>query len=337
VIEGVDYSASRPSPTGLVNVGKLFVGRYVGAGYGEKLLQAPEAQEISNAGLRIVSLVEGAADGALSGRNMGIQHAEQARQWHTDRGFPWPVPCYFAVDFDVQAVQWDTVRQYFQGAASVIGLPFVGIYGGLNAMLWAKTADVARWFMQTYAWSGGIWANGVHIEQYRNDVSLVGGTVDLCRAPTESYGGWSMTTLAPEAQQIDDIASLTDASFNMQTAIRYGRFTGLPAPVVIAMNAMAADITAIKAGLSKPIVTGTGAAGEVDLTPVLAAIDALASKVDAAAQAPAVDAVAVAAALAANPGLVAQLGAAVAAQLAVIDGEITLTGTLAGRVKPPAG
>jgi hypothetical protein len=336
VIEGVDYSVDRPSATGLVAVGKQFAGRYVGAGFGNKLLQKPEAQELSNAGLRIVSLVEGASDGALSGRNMGIQHAEQARQWHADREFPWPVPCYFAVDFDVQAAQWDTVRQYFQGAASVIGLPYVGIYGGLNAMKWAKTDDVARWFMQTYAWSGGIWANGVHIEQYRNDVSLVGGTVDLCRAPTESYGGWSMTTVSPEEQKIDDIANLTDASFNMQPTIRYGRFAGLPAPVVLAMNAMAADIVAIKDGLSKPIVTATGATVETDRGVLLDAINALGARVDAMTHGPVVDAVAVATALAANPDLVRELGAAVAVQLAVVQGEITLTGTLAGGIKPPA-
>jgi Domain of unknown function (DUF1906) len=337
VIEGVDYSASRPSPSGLVNVGKLFVGRYVGAGYGEKLLQAPEAQQLSDAGLRIVSLVEGAAGGALSGRNMGILHAEQARQWHTDRGFPWPVPCYFAVDFDVQAVQWDAVLDYFQGAASVIGLPFVGIYGGLNAMLWAKTADVARWFMQTYAWSGGIWANGVHIEQYRNEVSLVGGTVDLCRAPTDSYGGWTMdptpTTGPPatDAQKLNDLVWSVGRGAPMQPpavgneAITYwaGHVTDRLAAIQASLDALAAKEAAEPSG--------------VDLGPVTVAIEALGAKVDAIATSPTVDAVAVAIALAANPSLVAQLGAAVAAQLAVIDGEITLSGTLAGRVKPAAG
>ena len=335
MIEGVDYSDGRPSPAGLVNVGKHFAGRYVGAGFGPKMLLKSEAVELSDAGLMIVSLVEGASDGALGGYGAGVQHATQARQWHANQGFPWPVPCYFAVDFDVTAEQWPTVASYLEGAASVIGLPFVGIYGGIRAMEWAQRDDVASWFFQTYAWSGGLWAPGVHIEQYQNDVYIVGGTVDLDRAPTVEYGGWNMTSNPPPAQPTTDSQKLDWLVWSVgrgapvqppgegNEAITYwaGHVTTRLAALQAAVDALAAH-----EGTTPPAC---------DLTPVLTGLTALSNQMSGLGSGATVDAVAVAKALAADPALVAQLGQAVAAQLAAIQGEITLSGTLAATVKPP--
>lgn len=336
MIEGVDYSDARPSPTGLVNVGKLFVGRYVGAGFGPKLLLRGEAEELLAAGLKIVSLVEGASDDALQGRAKGIEHATLAREWHEQQGFPWPVPCYFAVDFDVQANQWAAVRDYFQGVATTIGLPYTGIYGGLNAVKWAQSDQSARWFMQTYAWSNGVWAPNVHIEQYRNDVGLVGGQVDLDRAPSENYGGWIMGQPAPvpgdTAQLVDDIAWTENATSHLHPTVQGGRWKGVAIEEVTLLTTMAANVEAIKAGLSTPIVP----ASTVDLSTVAAQLDALQSSVDAIEQTATVDAVAIGKAMIADTSFVAALAAAVAAQLATIEGSITLSGSLTGGIKPPA-
>jgi hypothetical protein len=299
------------------------------------MLLRAEAIELSDAGLMIVSLVEGASDGALGGHSAGVQHATQARQWHIDQGFPWPVPCYFAVDFDVTSAQWPTVVAYLQGAASVIGLPFVGIYGGIHAVEWAQHDGVASWFFQTYAWSGGLWAPGVHIEQYQNDVYIVGGTVDLDRAPTVEYGGWNMTqAFTPEetAQSVNDNAWALNAIEHLAEKTQGGRYKGVPAEISTLLLRVDANVAAIHDGLAKPIVTQ---AGEVDLTPVLTGLTALSNQLSDMQTGAAVDAVAVARALAADPTLVAQLGQAVAAQLAAIQGEITLSGTLAATVKPP--
>ena len=334
MIEGVDYSDARPSPTGLVNVGKHFAGRYVGAGYGAKMLLRPEAQALSDAGLLIVSLVEGAEQDALSGYSKGVQHAQEATAWHHDQGFPWPVPCYFSVDFDVQTNQWPAVADYFRGAASVIGLAWTGIYGGLRAILSAQSDDVARWFFQTYAWSGGVWAPNVHIEQYHNDVFIVGGTVDLDRAPGFEYGGWSMTTPTDATAQIDAINWSVQALQLLLDKIGGGAYKGNAVPFSTTLKAIAADVTAIKDGLSQPVIPPAPAASTVDLTPVLDAIGALSAHLSTVEMPLPIDAVAVAKALAADPGLVAALGQAVAAQLASINLSITLSGTGPGGSRP---
>lgn len=335
MIEGVDYSDARPSPTGLVAVGKQFAGRYVGAGSGQKLLQADEARALSDAGLKIVSLVEGASDGALGGRAMGVQHAEQFRQWHADRGFPWPVPGYFAVDFDVQAAQWPAVRDYFQGVASTIGLPYTGIYGGLNAMRWAQSDDIARWFFQTYAWSAGTWDGGLHIEQYHNDVGLVGGQVDLDRALTPDYGGWTMTTNPPPPPATTDSQKLDWLVWSVGRGAPHQP----PDQGNEAMTYWAGHVTdrlvALQAAVDALSTKETTPPAPCDLTPVLDAIAALNTQVQQIEPATTVDAVAIGRAMVADPAFVTALAAAVAGQLSAIQASITLSGTMAGGITPP--
>jgi Domain of unknown function (DUF1906) len=304
VIQGVDYSTDPPSIAGLVEVGKSFAGRYVGAGYGTKLLQTPEAQEISDAGLNIVSLVEGAEQDALQGFTKGQEHAHLAKAWHLDRGWPWPVVCYFSVDFNPTASQWQTVKAYLQGAASVIGLQWTGVYGGLNTVKWARADDVARWFFQTYAWSNGIWAEGVHVEQYRNTVSLVGGTVDLDRAATVNYGGWNMN------QPTTDVAlDPTEALVLWNEGWSIQRLIEMADPVVIPPHKSTATEPWSAKGGSFP--------------------NKLAQAINAAAKgAPTVtvDAVALAQALIADATFTGALAAAIAAKLPGLQGELTLSG-----------
>lgn len=332
-IEGVDYSESRPSPTGLVNVGKHFAGRYVGAGSGAKLLLPDEAQQLSDAGLLIVSLVEGAELDPLQGFSKGRQHGLEALNWHTTHGFPSPLCFYFAVDFDVQPGQWPNVVQYMKGAASAVGMGRVGIYGGINAMEWAARDGVAAYYFQTYAWSGGRWSGFNTIEQYRNNVSLVGGTVDLDHALTDHYGGWNMQ---PDQQApADEATMIKETHWSValgapkqpgdepagNEAITY--WCGHTTDRLIALQTAVDGLQGAEAGQGAP----------VDLAPVLAAVAGVQAAVDALSAAPAIDAVAVAKAIAASPDVVGALAAAIAAQLSGIDGEITLTGTLSAGVR----
>ncbi len=194
--EGVDYSFARPSPAGLAAAGKTFAGRYVGPGSG-KLLTAGERDELLAAGLDIMLLAEGTADGALGGYNMGVYHGELAKAAAQALGAPWDTAIYFAVDFDVTADQWPIVAQYLHGAGFAVGAPQVGVYGGLRAVQWAARDGVADWFFQTYAWSEGQWFPGNHVEQYHNGVQLAGGEVDLCRSVQAEFGQWRANP-APE-------------------------------------------------------------------------------------------------------------------------------------------
>lgn len=195
-IEGVDYAfPPRPSITGLAAAGKKFACRYGGPGTEDKWLHLDEAQALAAAGISIVANAEGAASGAMGGRSVGVAHAQSADAWFRTCGMPSDKPIYFSVDFDVTFGQWSTVADYLRGAASVIGAPRVGIYGGRHAIEWARRDGVAKWFWQTYAWSSvngsTVWVPGNHIEQYHNGVTVAGAPVDLNRALQNDFGQWT--------------------------------------------------------------------------------------------------------------------------------------------------
>lgn len=189
-MEGVDYAWDRPTPAGLVAAGKRFVGRYAGAGSPGKWLTGGEADALATVGIPLVANVEGAADGLLGGYSAGRYWASVADKAFRALGMPANRPIYLSVDFPMTDAQWPAVKQALLGAADVIGRERVGVYGGYVTIGHAVGSGAARWFFQTYAWSGGQWHPAVHIRQYRNHVALAGGTVDLCRSMTVDFGQW---------------------------------------------------------------------------------------------------------------------------------------------------
>lgn len=202
----MDYAWDRPSVSGLVAAGKRFAIRYGGPGSDGKQLQAAELAALTNAGIAVVANAEGTATG-FRGRSAGIAWAKDALTHFTGLGMPAGRPIYFSADWDVQPSQMDEVDAALRGAAEVIGVGRVGLYGGYAVIRHAQSARTARWFWQTYAWSGGRWAPGTHIQQYRNGVSLAGGTVDLNRAMVSDYGQWGAVT-AGMAEGMSDLIGL---------------------------------------------------------------------------------------------------------------------------------
>jgi Rv2525c-like, glycoside hydrolase-like domain len=216
-MEGVDYAWARPGVAELRAAGKRFAGRYVGPGTPGKLLTSSEAGALTRGGVAIVSLAEGASDGALGGYARGVEHARSARAHAWLCGMPARRPIYFAVDFDATPAQLSTVEQYFRGVASVMGPGQVGVYGGYRTIDYCAARGLATWFFQTYAWSQGRWHPRATLHQYRNGVSLAGGIVDLCRSTVDDIGQWTVGDLvSPESE--DDMTpeqakQLTDVHF----------------------------------------------------------------------------------------------------------------------------
>jgi hypothetical protein len=215
-VEGVDYSSTRPDPERLYALGKRFVVRYGGPGGSWKHLTAAEAAALTDAGLALVANAEGAADGLLGGWDTGVSWARSADAAFRALGMPAARPIYLSVDFDCGPDrQWAACAQALRGAASVLGAAQVGVYGSYDVMNWAKRDGVARWFWQTYAWSGGRWAGHNNLEQYRNGVSLAGGTVDLCRSKTADYGRWGVGDIRLTDADVDKIWSEPDSAGDM--------------------------------------------------------------------------------------------------------------------------
>lgn len=189
--EGVDYAwPPHPDPAGLKAAGKVFACRYGGPGTDGKWLHPAEAAALAAQGIAIVANAEGSANGLLGGWSTGVSWATSAARWFASCLMPAGRPIYFSADFDATSTQWPAVRDALRGAASVIGAANVGIYAGLRPIQWARRDNVARWFWQTYAWSGGVWAAGNHVEQYRNGVIVAGADVDLNRSRVADYGQW---------------------------------------------------------------------------------------------------------------------------------------------------
>lgn len=188
--EGVDYSGARPSSFCLKGAGKRFVGRYFGPGGSWKHATRAEVAAHKAAGLAVVALAEGFPRDPLDGEPRGRAHAIMADSAVRQAGMGDDIPIYFAVDFNAQPGQYKVIGRYLYGIAQTIGLRRVGLYAGYNVIKWADEANVATWFFQTYAWSGGRWWKGNHIEQYRNKVIVCGGEVDLCRSKRDNFGQW---------------------------------------------------------------------------------------------------------------------------------------------------
>lgn len=310
--------------------------RYGGPGSAGKHLTVSEANALTGAGLWIVALAEGTERGLSGGARIGDAWARSAHDHFVQCGMPPSRPIYFAVDWDVQAAEWPNVRQALAAAGAVLGAGRVGIYGGLNAVSWAARDGVAAWFFQTYAWSRGQWSPRAHVRQYRNNVSLVGGTVDLDTAMVSDYGQWTVKGLPPgegmNGMDENQEKTVLDAAYS--TLHCYG-VDGQPATALHVWTAYVnQSLSAIDQQLVNLAKASGGQGGDgTDIGSLVAEIRALAEQVR---DAPLIDAVAVAQAIAANPEISRTLAAQVAAQLSTIQGSITLSGSLSGGIRPPS-
>jgi hypothetical protein len=326
VIEGCDYSYDPPSPSGLAAAGKKFVVRYGALGNAGKFLTAAEVRALTAAGLDIVANVEETAQ-AFRGTVAGVRQAAAGNTFFQALGMPAHRPLYFSADWDAQPADWPDIDAALKGAASVIGPGRVGVYGGYDTIAHCASAGTAAWFWQTYAWS--TWTNPAtgqrevrwhprcHLQQYRNNVALAGGTVDLDRATASDYGQWGQEDDMPTKTEFFDWmnewaatvtgkARLGAAAWDylledpLSTTVPKGKkaagtYQRWIDPninrVIAATKTAAGDVTGMMAATFTPITTGiselrallSAAGGHPDLAPVVARLDELEAAVSAAA------------------------------------------------------
>lgn len=335
--EGVDYAfPPHPSPHGLAQVGKTFAMRYIGLGSASKHLSVAEREALWAAGLSIVLLAEGATNRALDGEGAGRDDAADVLRHCRALDVPPHRPVYVAVDFDMTAAQWPRVAGYLDGFAAVLGRGRVGVYGGLRVVELAARDQRAVWFFQTYAWSHGEWFAHNHVEQYRNGVSLVGGDVDLDRALRVDFGQWRPAGAPPIEGEDDSTMEAADvwtvpissASLGVdhrsaQDWLKRGE---------MALRAVAdvkAELDVVKTALDQ--ASDAGVPGDLGVK-----LDTLLARLGELAEAPLIDAVQVAAAIAAHPDIMDALASGVAHRLSSLSGSITLSGSLSGGITGPA-
>ena len=216
-IPGVDYAWSHPGGSALQKAGKKFACRYLSADASKNLTRA-EADDLAAHDVWSVVVWETSANRALGGKTAGVSDAQRAAAQATAAGMPSSRPIYFAVDFDATEGQQAAINAYLDGAASVIGLDRVGIYGGYYPVKRALDAGKARWAWQTIAWSGGQWDSRAVIRQGAQ-ITINGVSCDLNTAVADDYGQWmpgkTPTPAAPVEEHI--VADVNDVKTLFQT------------------------------------------------------------------------------------------------------------------------
>jgi hypothetical protein len=199
-VEGVDYAWSRPDPAGLYAAGKRFASRYLSYDRTGKNLTLAEAEQLAAAGIAVVANWEWQTGDAKGGYDTGRKYAQEAVRLAAACGMPNGRPIYFSVDYDPGGA-YDAVDAYFQGIASVMPVGQIGAYGSYDTIGHLLDAGLIRWAWQTYAWSGGRWHPGAHVQQYHNGVLIAGGDLDLNRAMVADFGQWK------PGQEGDDVSA----------------------------------------------------------------------------------------------------------------------------------
>ncbi|RKN85873.1 DUF1906 domain-containing protein [Paenibacillus ginsengarvi] len=180
-----------------------FVCRYL-VPQGWKRLTREEAEAISEAGLSLVSVYETTADRALGGREAGLRDGVIAARTAQAIGQPEGSAIYFAVDFDATAAQMPTIIEYIRAAGEASPAYVTGVYGSSAVIEAVRAAGACSRFWQTYAWSRGHKADGIHLYQHRNDIQVNGIGIDL----DESYGDegwWSTLNYRLKAEDVNEI------------------------------------------------------------------------------------------------------------------------------------
>jgi hypothetical protein len=203
--DGCDYSFARPDPVCLFNDGIKFAVRYTSIGSSGKNMTPAEVQRLLQAKIALVTVFEESAGHILGGRAAGVDAAKASRDLAGNCGMPRGRPHYFALDIDPNPLtnhDWDQIKGYLDGTASVLGWSSVGIYGGFRAIE-KLVPDSAMWGWQTYAWSGGRWSDKAHLQQFKNGVQRCGGVIDLDRTHPDrnitDYGQWGLgDALSPD-------------------------------------------------------------------------------------------------------------------------------------------
>jgi hypothetical protein len=192
LLQGVDYSFSRPNLPCMWNNGQRYVIRYLSNTNSSKNTSRGEVDALKRQGFKVVLVYEDTAGAMLRGYDEGVADARVAKDFAARVGCPTNRPIYFALDVDPNPLsnsQMAACQAYLNGCADVLGARRVGLYAG-----WRGIENLnCAWYWQTYAWSGGRRSGKAHFRQYKNGVDMCGGEVDLNEAYKSDFGQWPLT------------------------------------------------------------------------------------------------------------------------------------------------
>ena len=193
--------------------GYEFVGRYLVPNSGAtawKALTKEEALRICDAGLSILCVWETTETRAKAGYSGGCVDGALAQQLAREIGMPEDGIIYFAVDYDAQKADFQTIREYLRGARQNSGPWSVGVYGGYNLIEYMALYGACKGFWQTIAWSYGKLSADRTVYQAKAERSVCGVSVDIDECEDlQAAGIWSYKE-AETGMSNDEIKALID-------------------------------------------------------------------------------------------------------------------------------
>lgn len=161
-----------------------------------KPIQLPEARDLYQSGLKIVSCYQyGKQDTAdwLAGQNAGVQHAKRGWELHVAAGGSFGAPIYASIDDDPSYEQYKAqVAPYLRGWESVLGHQRTGVYANSKTIEWAVQDGLGSYFWQ-HNWGSpkGLAHPAAHLHQVEIDKRSVGGVgVDINHILKPGFGQW---------------------------------------------------------------------------------------------------------------------------------------------------
>lgn len=238
-LDVLDYSSGWPSPAAVKANDYGGTVRYIGTQGRSKNLTLDEATAYKAAGVPIALVHERTAGWMAGGALAG---ASAARDSLADAA-----ACkigvralYLACDVDVtSAAEMRAVTDCLDGAARVVGLGRLGVYGEADVIDAALGGRHATWGWQTRAWSGGRVSRYAHIFQQVGYVYVDGVQCDRSTvlAVDGDWGGWTVGGVVADLtdQNLTDIANrvvrvLRDDRNGALLAIRQEVITALADP-----------------------------------------------------------------------------------------------------------
>lgn len=184
----LDYSAGFPGSRAVKAAGAIGAVRYAGTPGRRKNLTAAEFADFDRAGLAVATVYENRAGDYLGGYAAG-QRA--ARAWLADvSGIDERLTRvgHFAVDRDVVS-EWATLRDYFRGINSVIGVARTRGYGEADVVDYLVAHALAsggQW--QTVAWSRGERSQHAALLQLAQQITVGGVRADVNTVLMDDWG-----------------------------------------------------------------------------------------------------------------------------------------------------
>lgn len=188
-----------------------FAGRYlVPETYG-KALTKPEAEAITSAGLRILTVFETTADRVKGGANAGALDGFTAYKCARAIDMPESGIIYFAVDYDAGEFDFPAIAAYLSAARGQTGPYDIGVYGSYRVVEAMAARGVCRGFWQCVAWSSGAKSPALTVYQARWSgtpearaaAAKIGVSVDLNECPDMLWAGiWTYGDKKEEGEDV---------------------------------------------------------------------------------------------------------------------------------------